>query len=116
MTEPKSRIRRWLEWHSVWSHIAGPIWVRIPEKHRWRVVDWLNKSDRRCWGNLVDDALAVPEKDACDISVPGLRDDRGPSCAETCGWMHPQHTGTHECGCYCGKFRFTATSVTEPTP
>lgn len=105
-----SAVRRWFEWHSIWQHLAAPVWLRIPEKHRWTVVSWLDKSRRRCWADLVSDALAVRQDDACDISVPSLRAEREPRCASVCGWMHPEHAGTHDCACYCGKFQFTASS------
>ena len=104
-----SRVRRWLEWHSLYSHIAAPLWLRIPEKRRWTIVGWLNKSHRRCWSTLVSDALAVPESDPCDVYVPRLRSEKAPRCASVCDWMHPDHTAEHACSCYCGKFQFTAT-------
>lgn len=105
---PVARLRRWLEWHSVYSHLAAPIWIHIPEKYRWTVVHWLDKSRRRCWSDLVSDALTHREDDACDIRVPRLRGERAQRCASVCDWMHPDHAGEHTCGCYCGKFRFTA--------
>lgn len=104
-----SRLGEWLQWHSVWAHIAAPIWLRVPEKHRWTVVHWLNKSQRRCWSSLVSDALTHREADPCDTHVPSLRGTDGSYCASVCGWMHPDHAGDHACNCYCGKFRFAAT-------
>lgn len=95
--------------HSLWAHVVAPLWLRLPEKRRWAVVYWLNKSQRRCWSDLVSDALGYHEKDACDVHVPALRGERKPSCATTCGWSHPDHTGQHDCACYCGKFQFVAT-------
>lgn len=103
-----SRLRVWLQGHSLWAHIVAPIWLRVPEKRRWTVVNWLNKSRRRCWSDLVSDALAYREDDACDIHVPTLRAGRVPDCASVCGWLHADHTGEHPCACYCGKFQFIA--------
>ena len=104
-----NRVRRWLQNHSVWAHIAAPIWLRIPEKRRWTVVYWLNKSRRRCWSDLVSDALGYHEADPCDVHVPRLRGERAPRCASVCGWFYADHSGEHPCSCYCGKFQFTAT-------
>lgn len=105
-------LKAWLAWHSVWQHIAAPIWSRVPEKQRWRIVGWLNHSRRRCWSDLVDDALCYPEDDACDINVPSLRAGAVPDCATTCYVMGGEacgdHIGEHACSCYCGKFWFTA--------
>lgn len=103
-----SRARVWLQHHSLRSHLLAPIWLRVPEKHRWTVVSRLNKSRRQCWCDLVDAALACHERDACDVSVPGPRSERAPRCASACDWSHPDHTGEHPCACYCGKFQFTA--------
>jgi hypothetical protein len=108
MSETTTRARKWLAWHSVRAHITAPIWLRIPEKQRWTIVNWLDKSRRRCWSELVSDALAVPQDDPCDVSVPTLRADGAPRCAAVCGWLHPDHAGDHDCSCYCGKFQFTA--------
>lgn len=103
------RVRRWFEWHSAWSHIAAPIWLRVPERARWRIVYRLNRSRRRCWCDLVDDALCYREKDACDIHVPTLRPTGAGRCGSVCGWSHPSHVGEHACSCYCNKFQFVAT-------
>lgn len=106
-------MRKWLACHSVWQHLAAPVWSRIPEKHRWTVVHWLNRSSRRCWSHLVDDALTCREEDACDTNVPSLRGSRDLDCARTCHWLGGRavhdHEGEHDCRCYCGKFQFRAT-------
>ena len=101
-----TRVRKWLEWHSLYSHLAAPLWLRIPEKHRWTIVHHLDKSRRRCWSDLVSDALAAHEDDPCDVNVPSLRAGSQPACASTCYWIG--HEGKHACACYCGKFQFTA--------
>lgn len=103
-----SRVRVWLQRHELWMHIAAPIWLRIPEKRRWTIVYWLNKSKRWCWSDLVSDALGYHESDPCDVHVPRLRGDRAPHCASVCEWFHHEHTGVHACNCYCGKFQFVA--------
>lgn len=103
-----SRVRVWFQNHEVWPHLVAPIWTRLPEKHRWTIVHWLDKSRRRCWSDLVSDALAYHESDPCDMNVPRLRGERELRCASVCGWMHPTHTGEHSCACYCGKFQFVA--------
>lgn len=106
-----SRLRLWFRDHSVWQHVAAPIWLRLPEKARWTVVGWLNRSDRNCWTSLASDALAYREDDACDIHVPSLRGDDASDCRSRCDWMGGRvtgHAGEHACACYCGKFRFMA--------
>lgn len=100
--------REWLVWHSVRSHVLTPIWLRISQKHRWAVVNLLNRSQRQCWSELVSEALAVPESDPCDVRIPSMRAER-PLCASICEWGHPDHVGEHACSCYCGKFQFAAT-------
>lgn len=100
--------REWTQWHSVYMHIAGPIWLRTPERHRWTIVHWLNRSQRRCWSDLVSDALCYPETDPCDRHIPALRGERMPRCATTCDWFYHDHSGAHDCACYCGKFQFRA--------
>jgi hypothetical protein len=102
-----ARARNWLALHSARAHVVAPIWLRIPEKRRWAIVHWLNRSRRQCWADLVDDALARPESDPCDVHIPSLQ--REPRCASVCGWWHPDHTGEHTCSCYCNKFQFAAT-------
>jgi hypothetical protein len=105
------RARRWISYHSVQSHLIAPIWLRIPEKRRWAIVTRLDRSRHRCWSDLVMDALAEREDDACDVSTPQLRAGKTPpDCASVCSWYGAagQHEGEHECGCYCGKFQFVA--------
>lgn len=102
-------MKRWLQYHSIWQHVAAPLWLRIPEARRWKIVGWLDRSQRQCWADLVSDALAYREDDACDVHVPRLLGERAPACASLCGWSHPDHNGEHACSCYCGKFQFVAT-------
>lgn len=100
-------ILRWRREHSLYSHIVAPIWLRIPEKQRWKIVARLDKSRRRCWSDLVNDALAQADgDDACDTHVPALPCSTAPDCATHCYWVG--HSGVHDCACYCGKFQFTA--------
>lgn len=101
-----SRLRDWLAWHSLTKHIFAPIWLRIPEKRRWDIVSLLDKSKRYCWADLVSDALTYRESDPCDIHTPGLAKTSG-RCESVCDFSHPDHSGAHDCSCYCGKFRFT---------
>ena len=102
-------MKTWLTYHSLWQHVAVPVWRRIPEKHRWTVVSWLNRSERRCWCDLVEDALCRPEPSgcACDERVPDPR-PRTTRCATECG-MFKHLPGERSCACYCGKYRFTVT-------
>lgn len=102
-----NRIEIWWQHHDLWQHVAAPVWLRLPEKWRWRIVGRLDKSQRRCWADLVTDALAEREDDPCYVSVPELRPTSA-GCADRCDWSHFEHTGEHDCGCYCGKFRFRA--------
>lgn len=104
------KLREWFRWHSVYAHIAAPIWLRIPEKHRWTIVYRFDKSRRRCWSDLVSDALAYREDDPCDTHVPPVQitSDGAARCKSVCDWSHPDHTGEHPCACYCGKFQFVA--------
>jgi hypothetical protein len=104
-----SRARLWLLDHSIYSHVVAPVWTRMPEKWRWSVVYWLDKSRRQCWSDLVSDALTHREDDACDTHIPRLIGTRAPACASVCDWSHFDHAGEHPCSCYCGKFQFTAT-------
>jgi hypothetical protein len=99
---------RWLRYHSVRSHLVAPIWRRVPERVRWEIVHHLNKSQHRCWCDLVDAALCQREDDACDVSIPPRREAE-PYCSRVCGYSHFEHAGSHACACYCGKFQFQAT-------
>lgn len=101
-----NRIKEFWIYHSVRAHVVAPIWVRLPEKARWRIVNLLNKSDWFCWADLVSAALCYPEDDACDVHTPTT--SGAEHCANVCGWMSPEHKTEHPCSCYCGKFRFTA--------
>ena len=98
-------MKRWFSDHSVIAHIAAPLWLKVAPKMRWRIVYWLNRSKKRCWCDLASDALAEPQDDACDVSVPWILVNK-PSCASTCYTFG--HGGEHNCRCYCGKFEFTA--------
>ena len=100
-----NKIRKWLDWHSVKAHALAPVWLRMPSKMRWSVVSLLNRSKRYCWSDLVSDALARPEDDACDVHVPQPTSER---CRTVCGWGSSDHDGAHDCSCYCGKFQFKA--------
>lgn len=100
-------MKTWLTYHSATSHLLGPIWARVPERSRWRIVGWLNKSRRYCWCDLVDAALCHREDDACDIRLPRAG-DKGDRCKTVCDWGRFDHTGEHDCCCYCGKFQFRA--------
>ena len=98
-------LRKWFDWHSIHAHLFAPIWLRIPERLRWKIASWLNSSPRQCWCDLVDAALYYPEEDPCDIHLP-LPTRKAFYCQTECSWSHPEHTGRHECACYCGKFEF----------
>lgn len=100
----------WFRVHLASSHIVAPVWLRVPETWRWKIVHRLDRSRKRCWSDLVDAALAQPEADACDVRTP-LGCDAS-NCSTTCyfvgGAFHGDHIGQHACSCYCGKFQFTA--------
>lgn len=101
-------MKTWLAEHTIRAHIVGPLWACIPEKTRWHIVTWLNRSPDRCWCDLVDAALCWHrERDACDIPTP-LGSDKGARCKSVCDWSHSDHVGEHDCACYCGKFQFLA--------
>lgn len=100
---------KWLEYHQIHKHILGPIWSRIPEKRRWDIVYFLNRSKRFCWSDLVHAALNWFEDDPCDRALP-LPNGSGEHCRTKCGWFKgPDYEGVHLCECYCGKFQFRAT-------
>lgn len=100
----------WVRRHSVWNHLAAPFWLRVPERHRMRFVQWLDHSQRRCWSDLVTVALTYRDgDDLCDTPVPSLRPSGAERCRTLCEWHHDH--GSQQCGCYCGKFQF----VTAPT-
>lgn len=112
-------MRRW--WRGVrthyWrAHLIAPVWIRLPERLRWRIAHRLDSAPiigrLLCWSSLVDAALTHREDDACDVRTPlgcGAGD-----CSTTCYWgggkVRGDHLGAHPCSCYCGKFRFTAPS------
>ena len=104
-------MRGWLREHSIKAHIVVAVWVRVPEKWRWRIVHRLDRSRQRCWSSLVDAALCYREDDACDVRTP-LGCAAG-DCGATCYWVGGRvvgdHIGSHDCACYCGKFQFRAT-------
>lgn len=108
-----SRLRLWFQDHSIRQHLLAPIWVRIPEKRRWDVVHWLNKSDRRCWCDLVEAALVYREKDDCDTRIPFFGAERAQHCATVCGFMHDH--AAEGCRCYCGKFEILAAPTSPPS-
>ena len=93
--------------HSLRAHLLAPIWKRIPEKQRWTVVHWLNKSTHYCWCDLVDAALCWHNDDSCDTALP-THSGKNDRCKTVCDWSHPDHFGEHDCSCYCGKFQFLA--------
>lgn len=97
-----SYVRDWFAYHSTIRHLLLPIWVRVPVKARWRIADFLNRSDWFCWADLVG-AVQHPKdgSDACDGHLP--LPSSGP-CRNKCGWLQPHDDHTH-CTCYCGKFQ-----------
>lgn len=69
----------WWNRHSPIRHASGLLWLRLPEKARWRVVTVVNKvRPDLCWCDLVDAALLDNHKDdyrdpwgcACDVALP----------------------------------------------
>lgn len=96
--------------HSIRAHVVAPIWARVPEKTRWRIVAWLNRSQGRCWCDLVDAAMCWHHDtdDACGVPTPLIGSDKAARCKSVCDWSHPDHTGEHDCACYCAKFQFLA--------
>lgn len=75
----KSRRSFWWDRHLPIRHLAGLLWLALPEKWRWSVVARLY--DRRphlCWCDLVDTALLDAKKDdyrgqwgcGCDVPLP----------------------------------------------
>lgn len=98
-----NRLVLWYRDHSITYHVLGAVWTRLPEKARWRIVGWLDDhTDRFCWSDLVDAALARPEEDACDLHLPLP----GVACNKECRSLGPGHDVPHECSCHCGKRSF----------
>ena len=96
-----ARLRAWLSSHDLTHHILVPLWRAIPERHRWSIVDALNRSARTCWCDLVDAAFSNTEPDPCDSALP--LGSASLECRTNCGWTDHGTEG-HECACYCGKF------------
>jgi hypothetical protein len=74
-----SRYSFWWDRHSPVDHVAGTLWLNIPEKWRWIVVGWFyDRHPDRCWCDLVDAALLDLKKDdyrkpngcGCDVPLP----------------------------------------------
>ena len=96
-----ARLHAWLSSHDLTHHALVPLWRAIPERHRWSIVDALNRSARTCWCDLVDAALSDTEPDPCDSALP--LGSASLECRTRCGWKDHGTEG-HECSCYCGKF------------
>ena len=101
MTDILSRTRAWFRHHAIRQHALVPLWRRIPEKQRWRIVSLLNHSDRYQWCDLVHAALCLVEDDPCDTPLPAMAD----RCRTRCEWIGCDHS-PGQCTCYCGKFTF----------
>lgn len=99
--------QRALQYHDLPRHILVPLWARVPERARWAVAHFLNRSQRWEWCTLVDAALKPTDgDDPCDGKLPTMAGLDGP-CRNVCGWLH-NHSGGTQCACYCGKFTWSA--------
>lgn len=103
MPQRIQRAALWRRQHSAMYHLLVPVWARIPEGARWRIVRWLNDHVERVqWCDMVDAAMDPLNhcEDPCDGRLP----ISGRRCRETCEWMHDHAEGG--CSCYCGQFVF----------
>lgn len=75
----KSRHSFWIDRHSIARHMAGKVWLALPEKWRWIIVGaYFDRHSDRCWCDLVDCAYIDFKKDdyrkpwgcGCDVSLP----------------------------------------------
>jgi hypothetical protein len=86
---PASTLRLWFRDHDTRRHITGWLWIKVPEKYRWRVAGWYH--DRRpglCWCEMVNAVLQSYEKgdDLCGVA---LLTDATPSKYGQCYCMPP---------------------------
>lgn len=73
-----SRLRLWRTDHHLRRHVAGWIWLSLPSKWRWRIINWFNR-DGVCWCDLVGAAHGPdtfradyrrPNGCLCDVPLP----------------------------------------------
>jgi len=88
----RSRPSFWWDRHSLVRHVAGLLWLALPEKWRWDVVTRLHKRrPHLCWCQFVDAAHLSDKRGdyrrpwgcGCDVPLPSEVGEPRPS------------------GCYC---------------
>jgi len=92
MSRPSPITRLWMRVpffgeHYFWRHVAGRLWLALPERRRWDVVSWYyERHPEVCWCDLVDAAYLDIKKDdylgvngcGCDVPLPlNARPPRG---------------------------------------
>jgi hypothetical protein len=104
---PLAHIRAWLTVHDVTKHALVPLWARLPDQWRARILGVLDRSDRFCPVVLAD-AYVVPAdgEDPCDGHLPlpgGLTGGSTRDCRATCQREHDRNNPDRcICTCYCG--------------
>lgn len=75
----KPRREWWWDRHFLLRHVAGRLWLTLPEKRRWDFVSWYHvRHPELCWCDLVDAAYLDIKRDdyfkpwgcACDVPLP----------------------------------------------
>ena len=75
----KPRVSFWWDRHSPIRHVAGIVWLALPEKWRWSVVTRVGeRHPNLCWCDLVDAAMLDGKKSdfrgengcGCDVPLP----------------------------------------------
>jgi hypothetical protein len=82
----KPRLSFWWDRHDLRRHIAGRLWLALPEKRRWSIVAWyFERHPNLCWCDLVGAAYLDNMRDDfdCGCEVP-LPTDAGEPIAGEC--------------------------------
>ncbi len=89
------RLSYWWDRHSLVRHVAGRLWLALPEKRRWDIICWLyERHPDHCWCQYVDSAYL-------DIKKDDYRGDNGCGCDVPL----PTQVGAPVYGsCYCTPF------------
>ena len=79
----RSRHSYWWDRHYLWRHLAAWAWLRLGDRRRMGLAQWLwSRNERLCWCEFVDAAL-LDDKRAdfecgCDVPLPlGINEPDG---------------------------------------
>lgn len=70
------RLARWRDEHDLWRHVAAPLWLALPARAAWWVIDhW--PIPGRCHCDLVEAVLPIEDPErrydyacGCDVPLP----------------------------------------------